>query len=153
MSFKPLKITAFDNNDIGIISGLVQDSIVELKDINYDGSTLTIAMKRFAWEVANQPVDKNITDKQLYIRTYSVLRFDNVVKLSKNDILRDSDLDILMLMSIHILKSDTNINVYFNFSGGMTLKAEVLNIASILCDVGDSWTTDVMPSHNDHLLS
>lgn len=133
----PLKLRAFDLEDLSVLSSMVQDALAPAGDMIYlaDEQRFLIALNRFRWEVAG--------DFPPYSRTHSGLRFDFVTKVERRNMPKDGRDRMLSLLSI-AYHDDT---VMLTFSGGAALRLTVGKLAVGLEDLGEPWPTQWRPEH------
>ncbi|MGB1361050.1 MAG: DUF2948 family protein [Alphaproteobacteria bacterium] len=145
-NYTPLLLKALDGQDLAIIAGLVQDSILQLSDTKYDkkGNEFVCVLNRFAWEVN--------TDKSPYIRTHCALVFNDVKKVSSQGIDMKQDRMYSLLSAIPSSDND-GINIFLSFSGGGVMRLSVDKINVVLKDVGDYWETENRPHHENNEIN
>ena len=133
----PLKLRAFDLEDLGILSGMVQDSLVPLADMRFlaDDRSFILALNRFCWERDDGAPP--------YARIHSGLRFDTVNKVARRGIDGRARDKVLSLLAIAFHEG----TVVLTFSGGGAIRLDVDKLAVALEDLGPSWPTDWKPGH------
>ena len=135
-----LKLKAFDEDGLTIISSLCQDSIIKKNEYDYDEKSkrFAILMSRFCHEAI---------DKQ-WIRT--AVHFDYVENLKTKNINKDDKDETLVLLAIkfdEIEKPSGSITI--EFSGNKAINLLVENIEVFLTDIGEPWLTAKKPNHDN----
>jgi len=144
-NYKKILLKASDRQDLTIIAGLIQDSILQLSEVKYDDKkqNLVLILNRFCWEV-------NAENKQPYIRTHSILNFQNVINISSTNIDMKQDRMYALLSAIPSNDSDNNINIFLSLAGGSVIRLKVSKINITIKDVGDYWETNNRPHHENN---
>ena len=141
---KNLKLIARTDEDLRIISAHLQDSIASTRDIASlkKNKIFLMQLNRFMWE----DVEKGVFRKNKRIRT--ILKFDNVLKVSSKNISqnnKDKFLDFLAVESKQM--PDDNYELKLTFSGDSIIKVLVEVIEATLDDQGEPWDTKNKPKH------
>jgi Protein of unknown function (DUF2948) len=141
----PMKLIAFDRDDIEIVSTHVQDSVVKVADILWRPAEkrFVLAMNRFDWESANG-------SEPCYQRRRSALRFDRVLACKCRNVSPVDKGAVLNLLAVEFTEtaSPSGVVTLF-FSGGAALRLEVECLECELADLGPAWTTAACPCHPD----
>ena len=136
---KRLSLKAQTTEDLSVISGSVQDSILQIKSIIFNGKTrsLTLALQRYRYEVAEPS------------RISSALRFDDVLSVKSSAIDKSKTDAFLVLLSLEFTETDKPSGlVTLNFSGGGKLIVEVECLEVMLLDQGLPWVAKSIPDHS-----
>lgn len=139
-----LHLSAFDEDDLAIISAAMQDAIILTADIKYLKREHRFALiaSRFVWEKAEEG------KPQQFERRRSGLHFESVVSVKLHRILQGAGDAVLSLLSVAFEKGDPpGGTIVLNFSGGGAIRLGVEAIEAWLRDLGPAWTTEKMPSH------
>ena len=144
MKPKNLKLIARTDEDLRIISAHLQDSIASKENIANlkKNKIFLMQLNRFMWE----DVEKGVFRKNKRIRT--ILKFDNVLKVSSKNISqnnKDKFLDFLAVESKQM--PDDNYELKLTFSGDSIIKVLVEVIEATLDDQGEPWDTKNKPKH------
>ena len=93
----PLALMAEDEQDLRILSALLQDAVLPASEMSWDprGRSLALLMNRFRWEDAEQAA----AEGRDYERVRSVLLIRDVMRVLSDGIARDSD-TVLELLAI-----------------------------------------------------
>lgn len=135
-----LKLKAFDEDDLVIISSLCQDSIIKEHEYGYDKKSkrFAILMNRFCHE----------SNDQQRIRT--AIHFDYVKNLKTRNINKDDKDETLVLLAIKFDETKKpSGSITLEFSGNKAINLLVENIEVFLTDIGDPWVTNKKPDHNN----
>jgi len=135
-----LKLKAFDEDDLVIISSLCQDSIIKENEYGYDEKSkrFAILMNRFCHE----------SNDQQRIRT--AIHFDYVENLKTRNINKDDKDETLVLLAIKFDETKKpSGSITLEFSGNKAINLLVENIEVFLTDIGDPWVTNKKPDHNN----
>ena len=135
-----LKLKAFDEDDLVIISSLCQDSIIKEHEYGYDKKSkrFAILMNRFCHE----------SNDQKRIRT--AIHFDYVENLKTRNINKNDKDETLVLLAIKFDETKKpSGSITLEFSGNKAINLLVENIEVFLTDIGDPWVTNKKPDHNN----
>lgn len=145
----PVSLTAFDPEDLTIISAHMQDAILRVGDIKYlpKKRTLVLIANRFCWESGRS----GSRAERGFERRRCGLQMHGVHSLKRHGIRQDAPDAILSLLAVvfHPAEEPPGGVIELTFSGGGSLRAEVECIEVALKDIGPSWRTSRMPSHAD----
>jgi len=136
---KRLSLKAQTTEDLSVISGSVQDSILQIKSIIFNGKmrSLTLALQRYRYEVAEPS------------RISSALRFDDVLSVKSSAIDKSKTDAFLVLLSLEFTETDKPSGlVTLSFSGGGKLIVEVECLEVMLLDQGLPWVAKSIPDHS-----
>ena len=135
-----LKLKAFDEDGLTIISSLYQDSIFKKNEYDYDEKSkrFAILMSRFCHEAI---------DKQ---RIRTAVHFDYVENLKTKNINKDDKDETLVLLAIKFdqIKKPSG-SIILEFSGNKAINLSVENIEVFLTDIGEPWLTAKKPNHDN----
>lgn len=143
MSENPLKLAATDEDDIVVLSALLQDAVVPVSEMIYLATEKRFALvaHRFRWEDAGE--DK--VSGGLYERVRCGISFDKVSAVRRRHLNQSQRGQMLDLLALEATKEYVDLL----FAGGPTIRLEV---ESILChaeDFGDAWPTRWRPAHDE----
>ena len=144
--YNAITLIASDREDLAVVAGLIQDSLFPISDSQFDTSkkTFVVVLNRFCWEM--------VSEKPPYIRTHSILHFNNVISVSSQDVDKSKD-RIYNLLSIIPVQNGDDQFVYLTLAGGGVIRLGVEDIKATLKDVGDAWHTTSRPVHENSDLS
>jgi hypothetical protein len=139
----PLKLIAFDTDDLEVISTHVQDAVVNVGDIVWLRSEkrVVVALNRFDWEAAS-------TDQPQYQRRRTALRFERVNAVKCRNVQPKDKNAVLNLLSVEFQPADPPGGVVvLTFAGGGALRLEVECLEAEIADLGPAWATARCPAH------
>ncbi|CAN5268435.1 DUF2948 family protein [soil metagenome] len=140
-----LKLAAFDEEDLAVISAHVQDAVLRVGDMVYlpGEKRFALAMNRFIWETAETGRRKS------FERRRAALSFDRVLKARLSNIDRNRPDAVLELLAVGFEAEDTPAGkVTLIFAGGGAVQLDVEVVEARLADLGTAWATQAKPSHN-----
>ena len=137
-----LHLTAFDAEDLGVISAQMQDAVIRFADVGYLKRQRRFALvaNRFAWD--------QLPAKE---RRRTGLTFNGVTRVRRQGPQEPDALTILSLLAITFTPTanaeELGGVITLTFSGGhvIALDVEVIDVA--LDDLGPAWSTDATPEH------
>jgi len=140
----PLRIAAFDEEDLSVLSAHVQDAVVKVADINWSSAArrFILPMNRFAWETV---CGRRRAGDQ---RRRAVLHFDRVTRFQSSGVSareRDAVLSVLAIVCRAAEAPEGTITIVC--SGGAGLKLHVECIEARLTDLGAAWSASMRPQH------
>ncbi|TIU81367.1 MAG: DUF2948 family protein [Mesorhizobium sp.] len=139
-----LKLIAFDDQDLSIVSAHVQDAVMKVSDLEYlpAAKRFVLTMNRFVWEA------KSGLFRQHNERRQSVLHFDRVLGVKTSGIQRDKPAEVLSLLAISFIAISKPAGIVeLVFSGGGTIMLDVECVEARLADVGGAWEATSRPVH------
>jgi len=139
-----LKLVAFDDQDLKIVSAHVQDAVMKIGGLQYSAASkrFVLPMNRFAWE------SRHGFFRQRYERRRSVLDFARVLSVKSAGISRDKPEDVLALLAVRFQPKETPAGIIeLDFSGGGTIALEVECIEARLADLDSAWEASSRPIH------
>lgn len=140
-----LKLIALDEEDLQILSAHLQDSVLKVDDVEYLAAEkkLVLGVNQFVWE---QAVDGK--RRRTFERRRTALLFDRVRNVKATGIDRRHGDDILSLLAIHFIVSDSPSGIVeLTFAANKALRLEVEAIEAQLTDLGPAWETTFKPEH------
>ena len=146
MKPKNLKLIARTEEDLRVVSAHLQDSIASVSDIANlkKNKIFLMQLNRFMWE----DVEKGIFRKNKRIRT--ILKFDNVLKISSKNISQISKNKFLDFLAIETnVTPDNNCEMKIIFAGDSIIKVISEAIEVTLDDQGEAWETKNKPKHKE----
>ncbi|MEE2997582.1 MAG: DUF2948 family protein [Pseudomonadota bacterium] len=143
MPDKLLKLSAADQEDIVVLSTLLQDAVVPASEMIYLASEKRFALvaHRFCWEDAGE---ERIAGA-IYERVRCGLIFEKVTGVRRKNFDQSKRGEILDLLALEATKEYVDLL----FAGGATIRLE---IGSVLCyaeDFGEAWPTQWRPGHGE----
>lgn len=142
----PLKLIAMDEEDLKILSALVQDAVLLTKDMVYQPKERRFVMivSRFNWAEAEGANGGGFERRQ------TALRFEWVDQAQFKDLALDRPGDAHELLAVDFEPGKApGGTLTLIFAGGGGVKLHVDCIEAELRDLGPSWTTRMKPKHPD----
>tara|TARA_A100001037_G_scaffold58785_1_gene50937 strand:- start:1852 stop:2301 length:450 start_codon:yes stop_codon:yes gene_type:complete len=138
-----LKLRATDEEDLAVISAILQDSVIAIDEMTFLQKECRFAFvaNRFCWEDANRdrPLEGNI----IYERVNCGICFDTVTAVRHNGLNQAKKTQIISLLSI-VAEEDF---IDLAFSAGITVRLQVEKIMCHIQDLDEPWPTQRRPSH------
>lgn len=147
-----LKLIAFDQDDLNVVSAHLQDAIVRVGDMALLPREKRFAaiLSRFDWTRAfSEPAASGKAQGEL-ARLRTALRFERVLsaRLTGIDLQRPDDILVLLALSYEPhAEADPSGTVTLTFAGRAALKLEVECVEAELKDLGPGWATRSRPVH------
>jgi hypothetical protein len=140
-----LKLAAFDDEDLAVISAHVQDAVLKVGDMVYlpREKRFALAMNRFIWEKAETG------RRRSFERRRTALSFDRVLKVRASNIDQQRKDAVIELLAVRFDATDLPAGqVTLIFAGGGAVQLDVEVIEARLADLGTAWSTQAKPSHD-----
>jgi hypothetical protein len=136
-----LKLRALDEEDLAVISAILQDALVTVGELVYlpEERRFVLVANRFRWEP--QPGEARQE------RTLSGLCIDEVVAVRRRGFRPRDQERILSLLAITAEPRDRHTALLLEFAGGSSIRLEVGRILCHLDDLGEPWPTRWRPQH------
>ena len=133
-----LKLRGEDEEDLAVISAILQDALVAVGEMAYfpDESRFVLVANRFRWEP--QPGGDQRLERQL-----SGLRIDGVRGVRRRGFNPRDTERLLVLLAIRAEGGA----LYLDFAGDSSVRLEVDRILCYLDDLGEPWPTRWRPKH------
>ena len=133
---KALALCAQSQNDLDIISALVQDSILIKQNIRWNKKRrrFTLLINRFRWEFSSHKKQKTIP----YKRVQAVLIFDGVLNALAKNIKHALDNEVLALLNINLTRNESFYKLELIFSGKACIMLETELLHVLLKDLEDN---------------
>lgn len=135
----PLKLRAEDEEDLAVISAILQDALVAVGEMAWlpAEKRFVLVANRFRWEPSST------RPRQDFQRSMSGLRIDGVNSVQRRGFTpRDSE-RLLVLLAIRSAPGA----LYLDFAGGSSIRLAVDRILCHLDDLGEPWPTRWQPRH------
>lgn len=151
---KPLRLRASDQEDLQILSSLLQDALVPVKDLLFLREEACFAgiLNRFCWE-RHKAAGGN-QDERPAERILCSLRIGKVRKVRQKNIHPGEADHLLNLLSVSVepvpadMAGTGSVQILLTFSGQVAIGILADSIAVSLEDLGDAWPTTWTPTHN-----
>jgi hypothetical protein len=135
----PLKLRGEDEEDLAVISAVLQDALVAVSEMAWlpEEKRFALVANRFLWEPPAGGPRRN------FERRLSGLRFDGVGAVQRRGFHPREGDRLLVLLAIRA--EDGAIRL--DFAGGSSIRLEVERILCHLDDLGEPWPTRWRPRH------
>jgi hypothetical protein len=139
----PIKLRASDEEDLAVISAILQDSVIAMDEMTFlkEECRFAFVANRFRWEDANR--DKPLEGDIIYERVNCGICFDTVTAVRHNGLNQAKKAQIISLLSI-VAKEEF---IDLAFSAGITVRLQVEKILCHMQDLDEPWPTQRRPSH------
>ena len=139
----PIKLRASDEEDLAVISAILQDSVIAMDEMTFlkEECRFAFVANRFRWEDANR--DKPLEGDIIYERVNCGICFDTVTAVRHNGLNQAKKAQIISLLSI-VAKEEF---IDLAFSAGITVRLQVKKILCHMQDLDEPWPTQRRPSH------
>jgi len=148
MPMEPLKLIALDEEDLAVLSSLLQDAVLRVADMTYlpKQKRFAAALNRFDWENAAKASGK--AGGKDYRRRRAALRFDRVFNAKLKNLKPRAETRVLSLLAIGFAPKEAPGGILtLTFSGDASIQLEVECIEAELRDLGPEWRTSSKPEH------
>lgn len=140
-SDKPLRLIAFDAEDLQVVSAHLQDALVRVGDMAWlpEQDRFVLGLSRFDWMAA---------DGGQCERAVASLQFERVRTVRQNGVPQREPNAVLNLLAVAFEPTDAPAgHVLLTFSGGAALRLDVECLEAHLRDLGPRWTAKSRPGH------
>lgn len=142
-----LKLLAFDEEDLQVVSAHLQDALMRGEDMTWQRSTrrFVALFNRFDWE---QALADDAGDGQLFERCRCALRFDKVEAIKVKNLRPGDPGQVMELLAITYTPLETPAGrIELVFAGNRSIRLDVECIEAEVTDIGQSWKTRRKPTH------
>jgi len=138
-----LRMRAEDTEDLAIVSAMLQDAVVAVREMTYlpQERRFALVVNRFRWEDADR--DRNPEGRPVYERVHCGVCFETVTAVRRINIDPKRTGQIVSLLAVEAGEG----RVDLVFSGGAAVRLEVENLKCHLQDIDEPWPTQWRPSH------
>ncbi|MFV2091589.1 MAG: DUF2948 family protein [Hyphomicrobiales bacterium] len=141
----PLRLSAFDAEDLAIISAHLQDAVLKVGDMTFQPGEQRFGFiaNRFDW------MDGQDRSTGPYRRARAGVTFERVEAVRTRNIRQANADAVLELLAIRFEPADAPSGVVLlEFAGGGSIRLETECIEVRLEDLGPVWETKSRPAHN-----
>lgn len=141
----PIKLIAQSEEDLAVISALLQDAAVKIGDIAWLPAEKRFAFvgNRFRWE------KKKLFRRPKGERVRTAFHLNGIDSAQLHGLnLNDSD-TVLDLLDIEAHDAEKGFSLILNFSGGAAIRLQTEAIDAVATDLGESWDAIARPSHEE----
>ncbi|MGA0595096.1 DUF2948 family protein [Enterovirga sp. CN4-39] len=138
---EPLKLAAFDSDDLAIVSTHLQDAVIRVGDLTFlpEKRRFALVGRRFDWEAADREPRRRLTG----------CHFDRVLAVKVRGIDRGRPDEVLNLLAITFEPADPPSGAaILHFAGGACIRLELECIEALMKDLGPVWAAEKRPVHD-----
>lgn len=142
--YKPLRLMAGDQEDLGVISACLQDAVAKLGDFAWlpDERRFVMVANRFVWECAGRG------RAGPFARVRAGAHFDDVKAARFQHLRTDAKDAVVELLSIRFEAGEDGAGeIILDFAGGGAVRLDVESINAYMSDISDPWRTRAKPRH------
>jgi len=140
-SDQPLRLIAFDSEDLQVVSAHLQDALVRVGDMAWlpEQDRFVLGLSRFDW-VSSEAGQCE--------RAVGALQFERVRTVRQNGVPQREPNTVLSLLAIAFEPGDAPAGrVILTFSGGAAIRLDVECLEAHVRDLGPRWTARSRPGH------
>ena len=143
--YKPLRLMAGDEEDLGVMSACLQDAVAKLGDFAF-----LPRERRFAF-VANRFVWESGGAARLgpFARVRVGMHFDDVKSAQFQHLRAEAKDAVVELLAIRFEAGEDGAGaVILDFAGGGAARLEVESVNAYMSDISEPWRTRAKPKHD-----
>ena len=144
--YKPLRLMAGDEEDLGVMSACLQDAVAKLGDFAFlpEERRFAFVANRFLWECGGT----NLAGP--FARVRVGMHFDDVRAAKFQHLRADAADAVVELLSIRFEAGEDGAGaVMLDFAGGGAVRLEVESVNAYMSDISEPWRTRAKPKHED----
>ena len=142
---KVLSLRCEKDQDIKVISSLLQDSLVSNADIYFERTQKTFAFiaNRFCWErVSSKNSDFS------YYRVLSGVNIQNVISVKQKNLIQKKNNETALFYNLLTIEYDSVSNeITLIFSQGISVKLNISKLNLFIRDLNEPYPTQQIPEH------
>ncbi|HWB47754.1 MAG TPA: DUF2948 family protein [Stellaceae bacterium] len=140
----PLRLRAEDADDLAVLSAVLQDALIAVRDLTYDrdAKRFTLVANRFRWEAKPNGAD----GEPAFERRLCAVTIEAVDSVSYRGFRRRDDERILSLLALRPGERGGTLELDFSGSPGMRLGIAAIRVFAT--DLGEAWPTAWQPDHS-----
>ena len=142
MPDSPLKLLAFDSEDLAVLSVHLQDAELQVADLVYlpRERRFAFAADRFDWETAATAKENR--------RRRTAVHFEGVTAVRSRGVPVDDKEKRINLLALSFEPGEApSGSVHLHFEGGGCVKLDVECLEAAFKDLGPTWTCSCCPTH------
>jgi len=143
--YKPLRLMAGDEEDLGVISACLQDAVAKLGDFAFlpDQRRFAFVANRFVWESGG------MGRVGPFARVRVGMHFDDVKAARFQHLRTDARDAVVELLAIRFEAGEDGAGaVMLDFAGGGAVRLEVESVNAYMSDISEPWRTRARPKHD-----
>ena len=142
---KVLSLRCEKDQDIKVISSLLQDSLISNADIYFERTQKTFAFiaNRFCWErVSSKNSDFS------YYRVLSGVNIQNVISVKQKNLIQKKNNETTLFYNLLTIEYDSVSNeITLIFSQGISVKLNISKLNLFIRDLNEPYPTKQIPEH------
>ena len=153
---RPLRVVALDEDDLTVVSALVQDALTKPAEMRYirEPGAFALTLNRLARE--ERPRRRGpLGLRREWQRRRSLLEFRRVLRVRRRGFGPDRSEPVLSLLAVRFepsshdpaTENDPSGTIVLEFAGNASLRLDVEVIETRLTDLGPAWASQAMPRH------
>ncbi|MEZ5647390.1 MAG: DUF2948 family protein [Alphaproteobacteria bacterium] len=141
-----LKLRAMDEEDLSVLSAVLQDAVIRIGDLTYlpDEKRFVLIANRFCWE---DRAEEGVVEKPVYARVHTGLSFEKVKGVHVRDLDRRNPAQLISLLAVTAKTTGSETFINLVFAEKATIRLEVEKISCHLKDLDLPWPTCSRPHH------
>jgi hypothetical protein len=143
----PIKLLAFDDEDLRILSAHLQDAVLRIEDMAYLPRERRFAavLDRFDWLGAER---FGVKSRDGFERRRTALRIERVEAAQlRNIAIGETGAAELLALDFEPAAEPPSGAITLVFAGGAAVRLQVECIDAAVADLGPCWRTQIVPSH------
>lgn len=144
--YRPLRLTAEDQDDLKVMSACLQDCVLKLGDLAFVPKDRRFAFvaNRFVWECAGAG------ESGRFARVRTGAHFNDVLSVKQLNLRADAKDAVIELLAIRFeAGSEGAGTVVLDFAGGGAIRLDVEAVNAQLSDLSEPWRTRSKPAHKE----
>ncbi|TDR89860.1 DUF2948 family protein [Enterovirga rhinocerotis] len=136
-----LKLVAFDDDDLAIISAHLQDAVIRVGDLTYvpERGRFALVARRFDWGCSESDPRRCLTG----------LHFERVLKARTRGFDRDQHDEALALLAVRFKETAApSGTATLVFAGGAEIELDLECLEARMQDLGPVWAAKARPAHD-----
>ena len=148
-----VRLRAEDQDDLNIVSALLQDAVVFVGEMGFTPSTQRFALlaARFRWEEKPHTkrgfLGRRTVADEPFERVRCGLHFETVRHARLTGIDQSQTARVLELLAITAENADHGVTITLNFADGASVALDAEVIDAHLSDTSEAWRTPAKPEH------
>lgn len=143
-AYEPLRLTAADADDLGVVSAVLQDAVGKLGDFAYlpRERRFAFVVNRFVWETAGE---RRVGP---FARVRAGCHFNDVAAVRARNVRLGAGDAVVSLLSMAFEPGEDGAGkIALSFAGGGAIELDVESVNAGLRDLSEPWPTRSRPKH------
>ena len=149
-----LRLLAHDDDDVGVLSTLLQDAIIPGVDMSFNRklNEFVIVANRFCWELEPFADVKSSDGRPVHERRLCGIRIAHVRSVQHHKWPETRQYRLFNLLALRLMDMAEQTRggavLQFEFSGGSSLRLNVDDVDIVVADLDVGHPTSLQPSHS-----